>query len=124
MNLEDVFCMNRACPDKYKRGAGNIVSHGRKRPRCKCSSCGRTFSYRQGTMFYGLRYPMETIILVVALVGHGCPEAAIVAPRTADQLSSFVMARLMDLPLYRTDQYGTVEVISNGIQMHIRTRTP
>ena len=79
MNLQDVFCPNGACYDRYKRGKGNIVWHGRKRPRCKCQSCGHTFAYRYGTMFYGLRYPEETVMLVVTLASYGCPPAAIVA---------------------------------------------
>lgn len=101
MNLEEVFCMNPACPDKYKRGAGNIVWHDRQRPRCKCTRCGGTFSYRQGTMFYGLRYPLETIILVVTLVGYGCPEAAIVAAFGID-------ARTVAAWIERAGEHGEV----------------
>jgi len=78
MNLEELFCLNAACYDRYKRGAGNIVWHGRKRPRCKCKSCGTTFSYRRGTIFERLHYPEETVTQVVTLVGYGCPQAAIV----------------------------------------------
>jgi transposase-like protein len=79
MNLQDVFCPYEGCVDKHKRGAGNIVWHGRKRPRCKCRSCGKTFAYRRGTLFYGLRYPEQTVMWVVGLVAWGCPVAAIVA---------------------------------------------
>lgn len=78
MNLQEIFCRNEACWDRYKKGKGNIVWHGRKRPRCKCTSCGHTFSYREGTMFYGLRTPEETVIQVVTLVAYGCPQSAIV----------------------------------------------
>lgn len=78
MNLQEIFCRNEACCDRYKKGKGNIVSHGRKRPRCKCTSCGCTFSYRDGTMFYGLRTAEETVIQVVTLVAYGCPQSAIV----------------------------------------------
>ena len=85
MNLQTVFCPNEACCDRYKRGKGNIVAHGRKRPRCKCTSCGRTFSYRYGTMFYGLRYPEETVKLVVTLAAYGCPSAALVAAYGLDE---------------------------------------
>ena len=76
MNLQEVFCSNMACYDKFKKGAGNIVSHGQKRPRCKCTSCGCTFSYRKGTIFYGLRPPEETVTQVVTLVAYGCPQSA------------------------------------------------
>ncbi len=78
MNLQNVFCPNRGCRDKDKVGNGNIVSHGKGRQRCKCKSCGKTFSYRRGTLFYGLRHPEEQIMWVVGLVAWGCPVAAIV----------------------------------------------
>jgi len=87
MNLDDVFCQNEACPDKHKRGAGNIVSHGKARWRYKCKTCQRTFSYRRGTLFMGLHYPPQTVMLVVTLVSYGCPVAAIVAAFGVDERS-------------------------------------
>lgn len=78
MNLQSVFCPNEACPDKWRVGKGNIVSHGRKRQRCKCKRCGHTFSYRRGTLFYGLRHSEILVTWVVGLVACGCPVAAIV----------------------------------------------
>ena len=42
-------------------------------------SCGHTFSYRQETMFYGLRSDLKIVTWVVGLVAWGCPVAAIVA---------------------------------------------
>lgn len=78
MNLQDVFCPNLECRDRYKAGKGNIVSHGKKRVRYKCKTCQRTFSGRHGTMFYGLRSPEEEIVQVVTLVANGCPQSAIV----------------------------------------------
>jgi transposase-like protein len=85
MNLADVFCPREACFDKHKRGAGNIVWHDRKRKRCKCRTCGHTFSYRRGTLFYGLRTPEQMVMWVVTLVAYGCPSAAIVAAFGLDE---------------------------------------
>jgi transposase-like protein/IS1 family transposase len=85
MNLQQVFCPNMACRDKHEVGKGNIVAHSQKRQRCKCKSCGHTFSYRRGTMFYGLRYPEAQIMWVVGLVAWGCPVAAIVAVFAIDE---------------------------------------
>ena len=85
MNLDEVFCPREACFDKHKRGAGNIVWHDRKRQRCKCKRCGHTFSYRRGTLFYGLRTPEQTVMEVVTLVAYGCPSAAIVAAFGLDE---------------------------------------
>src|SRR5690349_14925962 len=73
-----LFCPNLDCPARGKCNAGNIVSHGKTRPRYKCKVCRRTFSERQGTMFEGLRKAEEVILLVVILLSYGCPPQAIV----------------------------------------------
>lgn len=85
MNLQTVFCPNMACRDKHQVGKGNIVSHGKARQRCKCKSCGQTFSYRRGTLFYGLRTDVEIVMWAVGLVAWGCPVAAIVAVFEVDE---------------------------------------
>ena len=85
MDLSVVFCPNEGCVDKGKHRAGNIVSHGEKRQRCKCKTCGKTCAYRSGTMYAGLRSAEETVTLVVALLGHGCPRQAIVAAFGLDE---------------------------------------
>jgi len=85
MNLQSVFCPNMACRDKYQIGKGNIISHGKGRQRCKCKSCGHTFWYRRGTMFYGLRTDEQVVTWAVGLVAWGCPVAAIVAVFGTDE---------------------------------------
>lgn len=47
MNLQKVFCPNMACRDKHEVGKGNIVAHSQQQQRCKCRSCGHTFSYQR-----------------------------------------------------------------------------
>ena len=96
MNLQTVFCPNMACRDKYQIGKGNIVSHGKARQRCKCKSCGHTFSYRQGTMFYGLRTNAKIVTWAVGLMAWGCLVAAIVAVFEVDE------------------RYSTTEAIASG----------
>jgi transposase-like protein len=78
MNASQVFCPNLECMARGQVGQGNIVSHGRKRPRYRCKTCGKTFSAKEGTLFAGLRKPTEMIVLVVTLVAYGCPIQAIV----------------------------------------------
>src|SRR6266487_1159451 len=72
------FCPNEACSARGKIGAGNITIHDRKRQRYRCKTCKQTFSARRGTMFEGLRKPMELIVIVVTLLSYGCPVQAIV----------------------------------------------
>ena len=59
-------------------GAGNISIHDRQRQRYRWKICKQTFSARRGTMFEGLRKPMELIVIVVTLLSYGCPVQAIV----------------------------------------------
>lgn len=85
MNLQTVFCPNMGCRDKHQVGRGNIVVHSQKHQRCKCTSCGKTFSYRRGTMFYGLRTDTQAVMWAVGLVAWGCPVAAIVTVFEVDE---------------------------------------
>jgi transposase-like protein/IS1 family transposase len=73
-----LFCPNLDCSARGKIGVGNLVSHGKKRERYKCKTCGKTFCARQGTMFAGLRKSEELIVIVVTLLAYGCPMQAIV----------------------------------------------
>jgi transposase-like protein/IS1 family transposase len=72
------FCPNVECPSRGLIGQGNIVSHGRKRPRYKCKTCGKTFGVNAGTALAGLRKPAELLVLVITLLTYGCPIQAIV----------------------------------------------
>src|SRR5260370_36551011 len=69
---------NEACSARGQIGAGNITIHDRKRQRSRWKICKQTFCERRGTMFEGLRKPMELIVIVVTLLSYGCPVQAIV----------------------------------------------
>jgi transposase-like protein len=85
MNPHQQFCPNTDCPARGKVGAGNIVSHSQKEQRCKCTSCGKTFSMRKGTAMYGIKHSLEVFVVVVTLLAHGCPLPAIVAAFGLDE---------------------------------------
>src|SRR5881275_1317946 len=72
------FCPNMACSARGQQDQGNIVIHDSKRQRYRCKVCKRTFSARRGTMFEGLRKPVDLIVIVVTLLSYGCPTQAIV----------------------------------------------
>jgi transposase-like protein/IS1 family transposase len=78
MDASKQFCPNLECESRGQIGQGNVVSHGSKRPRCKCNTCGKTFSIRAGTALEGIRKPEELFVTVIALLSHGCPIQAIV----------------------------------------------
>jgi transposase-like protein len=84
------FCPNSVCPARGQAGRGNITIHSQREQRYRCSVCGRTFSARTGTPFYRQQYAADLITLVVTLVAHGCPTAAVVVafglhPRTVQR---------------------------------------
>jgi transposase-like protein len=78
MDACNQFCPNVACRSRGQIGQGNIVSHGSKRPRYKCKTCGRTFSARVGTALEGIRKSEEDFIKVTTLLAYGTPTQAIV----------------------------------------------
>lgn len=85
MNPQDEFCPNRDCPDRGKVGAGNINCHSQKEQRCKCKTCGKTFSVRHGTALYGIKKDAELFVMVVTLLAFGCPVQAIVMAMGLDE---------------------------------------
>src|SRR3989440_1565067 len=72
------FCPNMACSARGQQEHGTIVIHDSKRQRYRCKVCKRTFSARRGTMFEGLRKPVDLMVIVVTLLSSGCPVQAIV----------------------------------------------
>jgi hypothetical protein len=87
VNLKNtpVFFTDQSWFDRVLVGQGNSVSHGRKRPRYRCKTCGKTFSAQEGTPFAGLRKPVEVIVLVVTRFSYGCPVQAIVHAYALDE---------------------------------------
>jgi transposase-like protein/IS1 family transposase len=85
MDAVQVFCPNQHCKARGHIGQGNIVIHGKKRPRYRCKTCGKTFSAQAGTMFEGLRKPKTLIVIVVTLLAYGCPIQAIVQAYGLDE---------------------------------------
>lgn len=85
MTPQDEFCPNMDCPDRGKIGKGNIVCHSQKEKRCKCKTCGKTFSVTKGTALYGIKKDAELFMTVVTLLAFGCPVQAIVMAMGIDE---------------------------------------
>src|SRR6266699_7324254 len=85
MDPSKAFCPNSMCSARGQIGKGNIVIHDRKRQRYRCKACKGTFSARRGTMFEGLRKPVDLIVIVVTLLTYGCPVQAIVHAFSLDE---------------------------------------
>jgi len=78
MDAKPVFCLKQTCVAKGQVGQSDIVSHGKARPRYRCTTCRKTFGAQVGMMFEGLGKPKAVIVIVVTLLAHGCPAQAIV----------------------------------------------
>src|SRR5437588_9528673 len=85
MDASKQFCPNEACSARGQKEQGTIVIHDRKRQRYRCKACKETFSARRGTMFEGLRKPLDLIVIVVTLLTYGCPIQAIVHAFALDE---------------------------------------
>lgn len=78
MNPHPLFCPNLSCPSRGRENADNIRAHDTLRDRWRCTTCGKTFSSRQGTPFHRLRTDEQTVIQVLTLLANGCPLQAVV----------------------------------------------
>lgn len=85
MDPESVFCPNLGCVARGQRGRGNITIHSQKEKRYECQVCHKTFSATTGSIFYRLRTDPVTVMLVIALLAHGCPLQAIVVAFSIDE---------------------------------------
>src|SRR5215472_13766243 len=88
MDTSKQFCPNVTCSARGKTGEGTITIHDKQRRRYRCKVCKKTFSERRGTMFEGLRKPIELVMIVVTLLSYGCPVQAIVRAFGIDALAS------------------------------------
>lgn len=64
---------------------GNIVCHSQKEKRCKCKTCGKTFSVTKGTALYNIKKDADLFVMVVTLLAFGCPVQAIVKAMGLDE---------------------------------------
>jgi transposase-like protein len=80
MDPHELFCPNLDCPSRGQRGKGNLIGHGKKKRRYKCTLCNKTFVERACTALYRLHKDPEVFFRVTTLLSLGCPpQAAAVA---------------------------------------------
>ena len=88
------YCDNPACSCYKQVGIGNIQTKTRKNGQVYCNVCqSRPFSVRRGTMFYGLRTPMDKIIRALGLLASGTGVNSVCRSEdvTADSLRSWIV---------------------------------
>jgi transposase-like protein len=65
------FCDNSACSCHNKVNAGNIGTNSRRKNQVYCKICGNMWVVTKGTMFFGLRTPIDKVIRVLLLLCRG-----------------------------------------------------
>jgi LacI family transcriptional regulator len=75
-DLSRFCCVNEACPDYGKRGAGNLtvpMRYGPQRRRLlRCRACKARFSERKGTPLFDSRLAAEQALAVLRHLADGC----------------------------------------------------
>jgi transposase-like protein len=66
------------CPKPDCGASTRIGVHSRTKRQYICHACHKTFAETTGTMLYDLKHPAWLVLLVLALLSHGCPIPAIV----------------------------------------------
>jgi competence protein ComEC len=56
-----------------------------------------------------------------ALLEAVAPKAVVITVAERQELDATVLARLMDVPVYRTDEHGAVEIVTDGQGVRVRT---
>ena len=89
------YCDNETCA-KYGLvgGDGNIKTHSFAVSQGYCNCCkSKPFSLRKGTMFFGLRTPVDKIIRVLHLLSSGMGQNAICRQEdvTGDSVRSWII---------------------------------
>lgn len=87
-------CPNEDCPDFNVFGGDNLsvsewMGKDRRIRRLYCSSCGKRFSERQGTLLRYSKLPEQTVVRIFKCLVHGCSVEATadiceVTPRTVE----------------------------------------
>jgi hypothetical protein len=88
------YCDNPACAMHGLVGKGNIKVHSLVSGQGYCNCCkGKPFSIRKGTMFFGLRTPMDKIIKVLQLLSSGMGQNAVCRQEgvTGDSVRSWIV---------------------------------
>src|SRR5947209_6946770 len=76
-DLSSYCCLNPDCPDRGKRGYGNVAPRGfygpnKSRRLLWCKSCKVRFSQRKGTPLFDCRLPADKALAVLEHLDDGC----------------------------------------------------
>lgn len=86
------YCDNPVCVCYGQVGQWNLKINSLPKGQVYCKPCGSVFSVRRGTMFFGLRTPMDKIVDCLTLLASGMGSNAVCRARnvTGDSLRSWI----------------------------------
>lgn len=87
------YCDNEKCSCYQVVGGDNLRTKSQKTGQQYCKICKNSFSVRKGTMFFGLRTPIDKIITVLSLLASGMGSNAVVRQTkvTGDSLRAWLI---------------------------------
>lgn len=65
------YCDNESCSCYNLPGAGNVKINSRAKGQVYCNCCGNRWVLTKGTMFFGLRTPIDKVIKVLLCLSRG-----------------------------------------------------
>ena len=65
------YCDNESCECYNRPQAGNIKINSRAKGQVYCNRCGNRWVLTKGTMFFGLRTPIEKVVNVLLCLTRG-----------------------------------------------------
>lgn len=65
------YCDNESCQHYNQCDAGNIKTNSRAKGQVYCNCCGNRWVVTKGTMFFGLRTPIEKVVKVLLCLSRG-----------------------------------------------------
>lgn len=65
------YCDNESCSHYNKPDAGNIKINSRAKGQVYCNNCGNRWVLTKGTMFFGIRTPIEKVVKVLLCLSRG-----------------------------------------------------
>ena len=65
------YCDNESCECYHLPQAGNIKINSRSKGQVYCNRCGNRWVLTKGTMFFGLRTPIEKVVKVLLCLTRG-----------------------------------------------------
>lgn len=132
--LDGFACPNEDCCDFNRFGAGNLsvsdrIGKDRAIRRLYCSSCGRRFSERKGSLLQDSKIPPECVVRIVKCLGHGCSVEATadiceVDPRTVERYAEAAGRRAKDFHQLQLEKLEEPPAAVEMDELHARVARP